>query len=62
MPDPKECFKTHPVLHIVFGAGLGFLLSALIPGFTGNFAFTAGIILIIVGIGGEFVFLPKKAS
>jgi hypothetical protein len=62
MPDLKECLKAHPVLHSVVGVGLGFLLSTLIPGFDGDFALTAGIILVIVGVVGELVFLPKKAD
>jgi len=62
LPDPKECTKPHPMLHSAAGLGLGLVLAGLVPGLVGGAGLVIGIILLIVGLGGEFVFLPKKPA
>ena len=54
MPDMKECLKPHPLLHSVAGIGLGFLLAGLVPGLAAS-GVLLGIILLVVGMGGEFM-------
>lgn len=54
----KECTKPHPLLHTVSGIGLGMLLIALIPELALN-AFMLGIVLLVVGVAGEFIILKK---
>lgn len=50
----KQCMKPHPLLHSIAGIGLGLLLTALVPSLVVN-AFTLGIVLIVVGVAGEFL-------
>ncbi|OGD99433.1 hypothetical protein A3H87_03895 [Candidatus Curtissbacteria bacterium RIFCSPLOWO2_02_FULL_42_37] len=54
MPDFKECTKPHPLLHSVAGIGLGLLLVGLVPDLVAK-AVVLGIILLVVGVGGELV-------
>ena len=54
MPDMKECLKPHSLLHSVAGIGLGLFLAGLVPGLAAS-GVLLGIILIVVGMGGEFV-------
>lgn len=53
----KECMKPHALLHSVAGVGLGVLLTGFLPSLAAN-AVMIGLVLIIVGVGGEF--LMKK--
>ena len=53
--DMKECFKKHPMLHMLTGIGVGLLVIGLVPALAAN-AVMIGIILVVVGIGSEFVF------
>lgn len=55
----KECTKPHPLLHSVAGIGIGFLLVALFGSTLIAKAMVLGIILLVVGVAGEFVFLKK---
>ena len=50
------------MLHSAAGLGLGLVLAGLVPGLVGGAGLVIGIILLIVGLGGEFVFLPKKPA
>lgn len=52
----KECTKPHPLLHLVSGAGLGLLLVGLMPGLAMN-AMMLGLVLVVVGVAGEFLFM-----
>lgn len=54
----KECMKPHPLLHSLAGVGLGILLAGWVPSVYAN-AMTWGLILLVVGVAGEFVFLKK---
>lgn len=54
----KECMKPHPLLHTVSGVGLGVLLTNWF-GLVGNTGMWLGLILLVVGVAGEFVFLKK---
>ena len=54
----KECMKPHPLLHSLAGIGLGMLLIALVPSLYNN-AMLFGVILLVAGVLGEFVFLKK---
>jgi len=54
MPDMKECLKPHPLLHSVAGIGLGLLLAGLVPGLAVS-GVLLGIILLVVGMGGELM-------
>lgn len=53
-----ECFKKHPMLHMVSGVGLGLLLVGLVPTLAVN-AVMLGLIVFVVGIGAEFVLGQK---
>ena len=50
----KECMKPHPLLHSLAGIGLGMIILSLVPTLTAN-AMMIGIVLVILGIGGEFM-------
>lgn len=54
----SECFKKHPMLHMVSGVGLGLLLVGLVPTLAMN-AVMLGLIVFVVGIGAEFVLGQK---
>ena len=54
MPDMKECLKPHPLLHSVAGLGLGLFLAGVIPGLASS-GLLLGLLLIVIGVGGEFV-------
>lgn len=54
MPDMKECLRPHPLLHSTAGLGIGLLLAGLVPGLASS-GVILGILLIVVGVGGEFV-------
>lgn len=53
-----ECFKKHPMLHMVTGVGVGLLLVGLVPDLVVN-AVTWGIVIVVLGIGAEFVLGQK---
>lgn len=55
----KECLKPHALLHMVTGVGVGLVLAGLSPSVYGS-AVTLGIILVGVGIVGEFVRKPES--
>ena len=55
----KECTKPHPLLHSVGGVGLGLLLANWFGGFVGQMGVWLGLGLLVVGVGGEFVFKQK---
>ncbi|MBI2327950.1 hypothetical protein HYU92_06560 [Candidatus Curtissbacteria bacterium] len=50
----KECLKPHPLLHSLSGVGLGLLLAGLVPSLAAS-GVLLGIILIVAGVGGEFM-------
>jgi len=56
----KECMKTHPMLHSIFGLGLGIMLASFIPGLSGSTGLILGLILAIAGPVGEILLLKKK--
>lgn len=56
--DMKECFKKHPMLHMLTGVGLGLVLVALFPDLVAN-AMMLGVLAVVVGLGSEFVFGQK---
>lgn len=58
MPDLKECLKPHPLLHTLSGVGLGLVIVALLPAL-GPSALTLGVVLVVAGLLGEFLFLKK---
>lgn len=53
MPKLSECLKPHTLLHTVTGIGLGLLAAALFPGVYA-WAATAGVVLIVLALIGEF--------
>ena len=52
--DMKECFKKHPMLHLVTGVGVGLVLVALFPALVSS-ALMLGVIAIAVGVGAELL-------
>lgn len=50
----KECMKPHALLHLVSGLGLGMLIVGLVPGLAAN-AVTYGLIVVVLGVAGEFM-------
>lgn len=54
----KECMKPHPLLHTVSGVGLGMLLTNWF-GLVGTAGVYLGVILVVLGVVGEFVLLKK---
>jgi len=56
----KECMKPHPLLHTIAGIGIGMVLVNWVGGLVGSMGVWLGLILLVVGVGGEFVWLPKK--
>jgi hypothetical protein len=50
------CFKPHPLLHTLGGIGIGFLIVLYFPSLTGSTLLTAGLVLFIGAIVGEFFF------
>ena len=52
--DPKECFKKHPMLHLLTGLGIGLVLISFFPVLAAN-ALMLGVIAIVVGIGTELL-------
>lgn len=54
MPDMKDCLKPHPLLHSAAGIGLGLFLAGFVPGLAAS-GVLLGIILIVVGVGGEYM-------
>lgn len=58
MPDLKECLKPHPLLHTLSGIGLGLVVVALLPALFPS-ALTLGVVLVVAGLLGEFLFLKK---
>lgn len=50
----EECMKPHALVHLVSGAGIGFLVLALVPALAAN-ALMLGIILLVLAFAGEFV-------
>lgn len=54
----KECMKPHPLLHTVSGVGLGMLLTNWF-GLVGTTGVYLGVILVVLGVVGEFVLLKK---
>lgn len=57
----KECMKPHSLAHLVTGAGLGFLVIALVPALGAN-ALIIGAVLAVAGIAWDFVVNPGKAA
>lgn len=58
MPDMNECFKKHPMLHLLTGLGVGLVLVSLVPGLVSN-AMLLGVVAIVAGIGLEMVLGQK---
>jgi len=56
-----ECMKPHSLAHFVTGAGLGFLLVALVPALGAN-ALILGVVLIVAGFAWDFVVNPGKSA
>lgn len=54
MPKMEECMKPHALVHMVSGAGIGFLVLALVPALASN-ALMLGIILLVLAFAAEFV-------
>ena len=54
MLNMKECLKPHALVHLVTGAGIGFVVSALVPTLTGQTGLYTGIGLIVVAVIAEF--------
>lgn len=52
----KECMKPHALLHSLAGVGLGLVLVGLMPSLAAS-AMMLGLVLVVVGIAGEFLFL-----
>ena len=50
MPKMSECMKSHALVHLVSGAGVGLLLAGML----GGSASTAGIALVVLGVVAEF--------
>jgi hypothetical protein len=50
----KECLKPHVLLHTVMGVGVGLVLAGLVPAVYGM-AVTVGVVLVLVGLVGEFL-------
>lgn len=48
--------------HGAVGAGLGLLVTSLIPALAGAVAIVLGIILVIIGLAGEFMAKPSTAQ
>ena len=57
--DMKECLKKHPMLHMLTGIGIGFILVGLIGESLVSNAMMLGVVAVVVGIGSEFVFGQK---
>jgi len=55
MPNMKECFKPHVVMHSLIGLGIGFILASFIPALSTSTGLWLGIILVIIGIISEFI-------
>ena len=51
----EECMKSHALVHLVSGAGIGLLLSGVFA----DSATTFGIALVVLGVVAEF-FVNKK--
>ncbi len=56
MPNAKECLKPHALVHNLVGIGIGLVLAGLIPGLTGGTGVTVGVVLVVLGVIGEFAF------
>lgn len=52
--DMKECFKKHPMLHLLAGLGVGLILIALVPSLVSN-ALMLGVVAVVAAIGLEYV-------
>ena len=57
--DMGECFKKHPTAHLVTGVGLGLLAGSLFTGLAGQTGMIAGVVLVVLGVGSEFVLGQK---
>lgn len=54
----KECMKPHALLHTVVGVGLGLLLVSYFSALLDN-ALMLGLLLVVAGVAGEFVWNKK---
>lgn len=54
----KECMKPHALLHTVTGVGFGMLLTNWL-GLTVDAVMMWGVVLIVVGVAGEFMTKKK---
>ncbi|KKS04019.1 MAG: hypothetical protein UU56_C0011G0013 [Candidatus Curtissbacteria bacterium GW2011_GWA2_41_24] len=50
----KECTKPHSLMHSLTGLGLGLLLVGLFAALGGQTGVVLGIILIVIGVLGDF--------
>ncbi len=55
MPNAKECFKPHVIMHSLLGLGIGFILASFIPALSTSTGLWIGIILVIIAIISEFM-------
>lgn len=58
MPNMQECMKSHPMMHTLTGLGLGLVLANLLPGLAEGLMW--GLLLVAVGVVGEFMVNGKK--
>lgn len=54
MPKMSECTKPHALVHTVVGLGLGLLFAAIFPAVYAWGA-TLALVVIVIGLVGEFV-------
>lgn len=50
MPKMSECMKSHALVHLVSGAGVGLLLSGMVA----DSAMMFGVALVVLGVVAEF--------
>lgn len=56
----KDCLKPHSLLHTVAGIGIGLVLSVWLAQLSSSNVLLWGVILIVVGVLGEFLIESKK--
>ena len=54
MPNFKECFKPHALVHLITGAGIGFLIASL-ANTDAQTGLWTGVGLIVVAVIAEFM-------
>ena len=57
----KECTKPHALNHMVFGAGIGFLVLYFVPSLT-SYLLVLGVALFVVAFAWEFMTNPARKS